>query len=210
MFIQESCEAFSNKLASKAPIPGGGGAAALVGALAAALSSMVANLTLGKKKYEAVQPEMSELLFDTEILRHNLMQLVEEDAMAFEELIQAYKMPKTTEDELSAYKQVLSEKSIEAAEVPWKIAELCGKVLLMADRAAEFGNTQAVSDAAVSALLARAALRSACYNVRINLNTIDDALYVENRLMLMEELQKRAELQEIEVLKKTDKILAKN
>ena len=129
--------------------------------------------------------------------------------MVFDDLMQVYKMPKATEEEQEAYKQNLSEKSIDAAEVPWKIAELCGKVLLMADRAAEFGNAQAISDAAVSALLARAALRSACYNVRINLNTIDDPLYVANKLKLMEELQIRAQYQEQEVLSKTDKVLNK-
>lgn len=208
MFIKKTCENFVDELASKAPVPGGGGAAALSGALAAALSSMVCNLTMGKKKYEDVQQKISELLCDTEMLRYNLLQLIDEDAYVFGELMQAYKLPKSSPEELCARNAMLSEKSMAAAQVPWQIAQYCERVLDLAQQVADIGNIQAISDAAVSAILARAALRSACYNVLINLGSIEDQAYISEKLAEMQAIQERAEEKEREVLKKTDKVLA--
>lgn len=205
--LEKNCKEFLDMLASKEPVPGGGGAAALAGALAAALTSMVCNLTFGKKKYEAVQLEISELLLDSEVARGRLGDLVNEDARVFAELMQAYKMPKNTEEEKALRTQTISERSIDASEVPFEIATVCLRVLELSDKAAKIGNQQLISDAGVAALLARAALRSACYNVLINLSAIKDGEYIRIKLQEMKELKSRAFELEEKVLESTEKVL---
>lgn len=205
--LEKKCEEFLDLLASKESVPGGGGAAALTGALAAALTSMVCNLTLGKKKYEDVQLEISELLMDAEVVRGRLADLVNEDARVFAELMQAYKLPKVEVEEQFVRIKTISDCSIAASEVPWEIAQACLKVLLLADKAAAIGNQQLISDAGVSGLLARAALRGACYNVLINLAAIKDGEYIRNKLQQMKELKQRALELEEQVLEKTEKVL---
>lgn len=205
--LEKNCKEFLDLLASKEPVPGGGGAAALAGALAAALTSMVCNLTFGKKKYEVVQLEISELLLDSEVARGRLGDLVNEDARVFAELMQAYKMPKNTEEEKALRTQTISERSIDASEVPFEIATVCLIVLELSDKAAKIGNQQLISDAGVAALLARAALRSACYNVLINLSAIKDGEYIRVKLQEMKELKRRAFELEEKVLESTEKVL---
>lgn len=205
--LEKKCEEFLDLLASKEAVPGGGGAAALTGALAAALTSMVCNLTLGKKKYEAVQMEISELLLDAEVVRARLADLVNEDARVFAELMQAYKLPKVEVEDQFVRVKAISDCSIAASEVPWEIGQACLKVLLLADKAAAIGNQQLISDAGVSGLLARAALRGACYNVLVNLTAIKDGEYIRNKLQQMKELKQRALELEEQVLEKTEKVL---
>lgn len=205
--LEKRCVEFLDLLASKEAVPGGGGAAALTGAVAAALTSMVCNLTLGKKKYEDVQLEVSELLLDAEIARSRLADLVNEDARVFDELMQAYKLPKEEVEDQFVRIKAISERSIAASEVPLEIAQVCIKVLQLANRAAEIGNKQLISDAGVSALLARAALRSACYNVLINLSAIKDGEYIRIKLEQMKELKQKALELEEQALEKTEKVL---
>lgn len=205
--LDKKCEEFLDLLASKEAVPGGGGAAALTGALAAALTSMVCNLTLGKKKYEDVQMEISELLLDAEVVRARLADLVNEDARVFAELMQAYKLPKVEVEDQFVRVKAISDCSIAASEVPWEIGQACLKVLLLADKAAAIGNQQLISDAGVSGLLARAALRGACYNVLVNLTAIKDGEYIRNKLQQMKELKQRALELEEQVLEKTEKVL---
>lgn len=205
--LEKNCKEFLDLLASKEPVPGGGGAAALAGALAAALTSMVCNLTFGKKKYEEVQLEISELLLDSEVARGRLSDLVDEDARVFAELMQAYKLPKATDEEQALRIRAISERSIDASEVPFEIACVCLKVLELSNKAAKIGNQQLISDAGVSALLARAALRSACYNVLINLSAIKDGEYIRVKLQEMKELKRKAFELEEKVLESTEKVL---
>lgn len=203
-----SCEEFLEKLASKEPVPGGGGAAALGGAIGAALASMVANLTLGKEKFLAVESEMLRLAAASEYLRQELLQLAQEDASVFEAFMNCYKMPKATDAEKALRQDKIQEAAKMAAEIPLKIGEKSLAVLLLAAEAAELGNPAVITDAAVAALMARAAVRSAVYNVKINLNLINDRDYCSVVAGRITALEQEALAAEKNILEHTDKVLA--
>ena len=179
-FRDQTIEAFIQELSSKAPIPGGGGASALVGALSASLTHMVGALTVGKPKYAAVEAEMQELLNDTEALANSFLALMDEDAEAFEPLAQAYRLPKETDEE-KANKAVLMEAALKSAvQPPLEIMETCAKALPLIALCAEKGSVVAVSDAGVAASLCRAALEGASLNVFINTQGMQDKAYAES------------------------------
>jgi len=179
-FRDQTIEAFIQELSSKAPIPGGGGASALVGALSASLTHMVGALTVGKPKYAAVEAEMQELLNDTEALANRFLALMDEDAEAFEPLAQAYRLPKETDEE-KANKAVLMEAALKSAvQPPLEIMETCAKSLPLIALCAEKGSVVAVSDAGVAASLCRAALEGASLNVFINTQGMQDKAYAES------------------------------
>lgn len=179
-FRDQTIEAFIQELSSKAPIPGGGGASALVGALSASLTHMVGALTVGKPKYAAVEAEMQELLNDTEALANRFLALMDKDAEAFEPLAQAYRLPKETDEE-KANKAVLMEAALKSAvQPPLEIMETCAKSLPMIALCAEKGSVVAVSDAGVAASLCRAALEGASLNVFINTQGMQDKTYAES------------------------------
>ena len=165
---------FINELASKAPTPGGGGASAYVGALACALSSMVGNLTSGKKKYANVEEQVQSHLLYCEDLRESLLEQIDADALAFEPVAAAYRMPAETESEKAAKNIALQEALMDACKVPLHIIELCSCVLDEALFFAKCGSRLAVSDAGASAILAKAALEAAALNVYINTNSMED------------------------------------
>ncbi|MGI6129582.1 MAG: cyclodeaminase/cyclohydrolase family protein [bacterium] len=165
---------FLEQLASDAPAPGGGSASALAGALAAALVNMVANLTQGKEKFVAVEAEMVKLSQDATALRQQLATLIEEDVLAFQQVMAAFKLPKETTADKEHRRARIQESMIYAAKVPLKTAETALKVLEIVHLAAEKGNPAAASDAGVAALLAQAAVEGAAMNVRINLESIKD------------------------------------
>jgi formiminotetrahydrofolate cyclodeaminase len=168
---------FLDALASSAPAPGGGSAAALSGALGAALVSMVCNLTLGKKKYADVQDEIAALVEQSEDLRNKLTELLEADVQVYTGVSNAYKMPRKTSEEKAARSAAIQEALKDAAKVPMQVAEACAQVLGLCTPAAELGNVNVVSDAGVAALMAEAGLRSAALNVIININAIKDAAF---------------------------------
>ena len=203
-----SCEEFLEKLASKEPVPGGGGAAALGGAISAALAAMVANLTLGKEKFLSVESEMLRLAAASEYLRQELLQLAQEDASVFEAFMNCYKMPKATDAEKALRQAKIQEAAKMAAEIPLKIGEKSLAVLLLAAEAAELGNPAVITDAAVAALMARAAVRSAVYNVKINLNLINDRDYCSVVSGRITALEQEALAEEKNILEHTDKVLA--
>jgi formiminotetrahydrofolate cyclodeaminase len=178
MFTDKSLNEFLDALASKEPAPGGGSGAAMGGALGAALVSMVCNLTIGKKGYEAVEQEMKDLLAQSEAIRLELPKLLEADIEVYTQVMAAYRLPRTTDEEKAARQTLLQQRFKEAAEVPLQIAERCSRIVQLALPAARMGNKWAVSDAGVGALLGEAALRSALLNVEINLASIDDEAYV--------------------------------
>ena len=163
---------FLGELASDSPTPGGGSVAALCGALGAALNSMVANLTIGKKKYVDVEEDMKKALAGAETLRLELTQMIDEDAVAFNKVMVALKMPKETDAEKASRKTALQQALVDAATVPLAVMEMCVGVIRMAKPVAEDGNVNAVSDAGVAALVARAGVHAAGLNVRINLGGI--------------------------------------
>ena len=198
---------FLTALASSAPAPGGGGGAAMAGALAAALASMVANLTIGKEKFAAQECEVKALLQEAEQLRQDLLALVEDDAAVFNSFMACYKLPKTTDAEKAARTAAIRKVAKQAAEVPLAIAKASYKVLQLAHRLVIIGNPGVITDGACSALLARAALRCAEYNVRINLGLTKDEAYNEQVAAELNKLLKTAEELEEQALAATDKAL---
>jgi glutamate formiminotransferase/formiminotetrahydrofolate cyclodeaminase len=159
-----------DSLAGAEPTPGGGSAAALAGALAAALAAMVGRLTSSRKAYAKVAPEFTALTEEAERLRLELRRLVDEDAAAYDAVMAAYQLPKGTGTEVKARQEAIDRALLTAAEVPLRTARAAARVAELARRAAQAGNQNAVADAGVAALLARAALTGARYNVEINVN----------------------------------------
>ena len=198
---------FLTELASSAPAPGGGGGAAMAGALAAALASMVCNLTIGKEKFAAQECEVKALLQEAEQVRQDLLALVEDDAAVFNSFMACYKLPKTTDAEKAARTAAIRKAAKQAAEVPLAIARSSFKVLQLAHRLVIIGNPGVITDGACSALLARAALRCAEYNVRINLGLTKDEAYNEQVAAELNKLLKTAEELEEQALAATDKAL---
>jgi glutamate formiminotransferase/formiminotetrahydrofolate cyclodeaminase len=170
----ESKEDFLDRLAGASPTPGGGSVAALSGALGAALVSMVAALTIGKKKYAEVEEAIKEIRKDSEALRSRLTRLIERDAEAFEAVMHAYKMPRGNEGEEMARSAAIQRSLLAASQVPLETIERALEVIELAERAAEIGNVNAVSDAGVAAYMGEAAARGAALNVRINAKGLSD------------------------------------
>jgi len=202
-----SCQEFLEKLASNAPTPGGGGGAAMAGALAVALTSMVGNLTVGKEKFAQYEAEVQELLAKSEALRMKMFALVNADAEVFNSFMACYRLPKNTDEEKQARNQAIQNAAKEAAEVPLRIAEACLEVMKLAERIAIIGNPGAITDAAVSAIMARAALRSAVYNVVVNLKLIKDEAYNQAMYAELEAMQNEAEALEKATLITADEVL---
>ena len=165
---------FLDEVQSGSPTPGGGTVAALAGALAAALIGMVANLTVGKKKYAAVQDEMNAAREDALQLRARLVGLMRRDSQAFDRVLLAVRMPQATPEEAEEKDRALVEATWEATRVPLETAEIAAKAAELAARMVAKGNANAASDAATACALARAAVDSALWNVQINLQNLPD------------------------------------
>ncbi len=162
-------DALLERLASSDPVPGGGSAAALAGAMGAALVAMVAELTRGRPEYAEHEATIVELRTEALARRDLLLELAEEDATAYDAVVRARRMPKESESEREVRTTALRGAMVDAARVPLRAAVVAGEVLELAERMAPIGNRNAVSDAGVAAQLAAAALRGALLNVRINL-----------------------------------------
>ena len=189
MLMDLKVKEFADRLAAGVPTPGGGSASALAGCLAAALGSMVCDLTLGRPKYEAVRPDMEKAREALSGMRRDLLALVDRDAEAYDEVARAMKLPRETPEEKAARQQAVAKANQFATEIPVKTAETCLAVLEQVRIVAEKGNPNAVSDAGVAAHLAHTGLAGAALNVRINLPGIpdrDQAARIEERLSRME------------------------
>lgn len=169
---------FSDALAAQTSTPGGGGAAAITGSIAAGLLSMVVNFTLGKKKYAEVQEEMERILVESEAIRIDLLALADADVAAFSAVADTFSMPKASDEEKAARTAALQEALKGATKVPFVIAERCLSILQLTAPVAEKGNQNVVSDAAVAMHLAHGAMQSAVVNVDINLKAIKDESFV--------------------------------
>jgi len=180
LFTEKSVAEFLDALASRAPVPGGGSGAALGGASAAALISMVCNLTVGKRGYEDVQGAMSDLLDKSEALRKELAELLEADTQVYSKVMAAYRKPRKTPEQRRAREEAMEVALKEAAEVPLAIAQRCAQIVDLALPAAEMGNQWAVSDAGAGVLLAEASMRAALLNVYINLSSIKELSEVKD------------------------------
>jgi glutamate formiminotransferase/formiminotetrahydrofolate cyclodeaminase len=183
---------FLDALAAGTPAPGGGSASAYSGAAGAALVVMVARLTIGKKKYDAVQAQMQVILERAETLRIDLTAAIQRDADAFSSVLDAFMLPKGAQEEQSARQQAIQAATLEAAQVPLQVARMAVEVLELAAQVVEKGNLNAISDGATGAALARAALTGAGYNVRININSLSDQSPAAPLLAELAELERRA------------------
>lgn len=170
----ESLSGFVASVAAPTPAPGGGSVAAHVASLGAALAQMVAGLTVGRKKYAAVEGAMKDLALEAAALGNTLTTLVAKDAQAYEGVMAAYRLPRDTEAQAADRQGAVDAALLEAARVPLETARACAGVARLAATAATQGNSNAVSDAGVAALLAEAACRGAAYNVRINIASMSD------------------------------------
>jgi formiminotetrahydrofolate cyclodeaminase len=170
---EQTIAAFAEDLASANPSPGGGSAAAVSGVLAASLVKMVAGLTVDRKKYASVQDEMEGIAEEATSLVKLLSELADRDARAYDGVMEAYKLPKSTEEVIKLRHEAITEALHHAAEVPLQTARAASQVLALAVLAAEKGNANAVTDAGVGALLAYAAFQAASYNVMINIDSLE-------------------------------------
>jgi glutamate formiminotransferase / formiminotetrahydrofolate cyclodeaminase len=185
-------DAFVDEVSSDSPAPGGGSVAALAGALAAALAAMVANLTVGKKGYEATWEAMSALALRAQAVKARLARAVDEDTDAFNAVMEAMKLPKKSPEESAAREAALQEGYKAAVRVPLETAEACVEALALAKEAVG-GNRNSASDAGVAALMARAGVHGAALNVLINLGSINDAAYVASMKAAAAGLRARAD-----------------
>ena len=181
-----------DQLAEATPTPGGGSAAAYVGALGAALVGMVARLTVGKKSYASVEAQMNEILKQAERLRYELTDAVTEDSAAFEAVMAAFKLPNDTPKQQIQRAAAIESDTLRAAQVPLAVAQKAVTVMALAERCVALGNLHAISDAASAASIAHAALISASYNVRANVAGLVDKTAGENYLTQVHVLEKKA------------------
>lgn len=188
------------RTASGDPLPGGGSAAALNAALAAALIEMVANLTIGRKKFEGVDAEMRALALKAAELRAAAVADIDRDSKAYAQVLSAFQLPKTTDDEKARRGRAVEEAFKHAALVPLSVARKAAALMALGRSVIVKGNPNAASDAAAGVLAARMAARTAVYNVRINLGSIRDAAFTTELTREAERLEAEAESQEKEIL----------
>ena len=188
MLLEQKTTDFLEQLSSSAPIPGGGGASAAVGAFASALGLMVTNLTVGKKKYADVEEEILEIREKLEQKKQDLVRMVDEDAEAFEPLAKAYRMPKETEEEQAQKEKVMEAALKNAAEAPLCIMKTIVVTMEMIQVLGEKGSRLAVSDAGVAILFAQAALEGASLNIFINTKMMKDQEEAERLNYLADQL----------------------
>ena len=188
MITQTSVDDFLERLASGNATPGGGSAAAVMGAMGAALVSMVCNVTIGKKGYEAVEPELWAVRAQSESLRIKLAAMVAEDIAAFDSLMAAYKRPKLSDEDKRRRAQEIQVSLRRATEVPLDCARACAEVIKLARRASEHGYRSVVSDGGVGVLAASSGARSAALNVFINAPALKDRTFADAATAEMDKL----------------------
>jgi len=182
MTMNSSIGTFLDDLASERPTPGGGGAAAVCGAIGAALVSMVANLTIGKKNYEAVWEDLEAVNAKAEALRAELTGAIEEDVVAFNSVMGAYGLPRATDEEKAERTASIQAALKDATLAPLRAVKACFEVMRLSAAVAEKGNLNVISDAGVAVLCANAGLRSAALNVFINAKAIKDRDFAEKQI----------------------------
>ncbi len=199
--ISLNIKQFLTELASSSPAPGGGSVAALSGALSSALSAMVCNLTIGKDKYQDVEKDIKKSLKKIEKIKSKLIELIDLDTNAFNEVIKAFKMPKKTEEDIKKRKNAIQKGYKKAAMIPYKTAKTCQMILDIAQLLVEKGNKNSITDVAVSALMANSGVKSAILNVKINLGSINDQKYVKEISKELTEIEKQSDIQTDKIMK---------
>ncbi|UCE54896.1 MAG: cyclodeaminase/cyclohydrolase family protein [Desulfobacterales bacterium] len=191
---------YFEKTACGEPVPGGGSIAALSAAAAASLSEMVANLTIGKKGYESVEAEMKEIAEVASGLRDKLIKDIDNDPEAYQQVMAAFKLPKMTKDEKNQRTKAIQDGLKKAALIPMGVAEDAFKTMELAEKVIKKGNKNAVTDGAVAAMAARTAVMAAVYNVKINLASIKDDVFVEKLTHKVQILERQVVIKEKEIL----------
>jgi len=199
-YATEALQVYLDDAASKKPAPGGGSVSACVGALGAALVAMVCNLTQGREKFVGVESEIVALVGKAEADRTRLEQLLQDDTTAYNGVIDAYKMPKDTDEEKAARKAAVQAGLIVAADVPLESCRVAVDVCRLSKVAAQLGNPQAITDAGIGAILGEAAVVGAALNVRINLGSIEDCDYTASAGAEIDTIQAEAAALREEVL----------
>lgn len=193
---------FLDEVASSSPAPGGGSVAALAGALGAALTSMVCNLTIGRKKYADVEEEMRRVVKQSEELRAQFTSLMDQDTEAFNKVMEAFGLPKENEAQRALRDAAITAATKEATLVPLEVMKHCIDGLALAQKVAAKGNTNSVTDAGVAALMLNAACEAAALNVRINLKNLSDTEFVNWKTDEMESILRtsRKMLEEVQTV----------
>ena len=198
--IEQKVSEFVAATASKEPTPGGGAIAALTAATGAALVEMVANLTFGKKGYEEVQSEMEELQAKAEAIRNRMLELSQADADVFNIFMNALGLPKNTDEEKATRSAAIQQAYKDAAMVPFEIGELAYQIFDLADFASRKGNQNLITDGIIAAINARAAVKAAFLNVRINLSGIKDESFVTDITTKMNAIEKNLDAKEAAII----------
>ena len=193
-------KSFLERVASGEPVPGGGSVSALCGALSSALSEMVARLTTGKTNDEALDLKMGQAIEATSRMRKKLVENIDRDSDAYDAVMKAYKMAKETDEEKRSRQHAIQEALKEAARVPLLVADMGIRLLDLAESLVREGNQNAITDAAVAALIARSAVIGAVYNVRINLLSVKDVTFRDSAKRQADQLEKRAMEKEKDIL----------
>jgi formiminotetrahydrofolate cyclodeaminase len=201
MLKKMTLEEFSRELATRKAAPGGGSVCALAGGLAAALSTMVAEFTLAKEKFTDRKPEMERLRVDTEHLRNQLITAVDRDAQSYREVLAAFRLPKSTEQEETARSVAVQKAFRKATEVPLEVAQYCLDVLQLTEVAVELGNPDMITDAGVGVVLARSAALGALMNAEFNLGSLKDEFLVAELKVKIEEIKEMVANKEEEILR---------
>lgn len=200
MLADLTIKGFLAETAGSAPVPGGGSISALNGAIATALTEMVANLTIGKKKYEEVEGQMKTIAIEASLIRQRLVAYIDKDSEAYDRVFAAFRLPKETEEEKATRSRVIQEATKEAALVPLQVAEEVVSVMETIIYVAHKGNQNAVTDACVAMMTARTCVLGALLNVRINLSSIKDEAFVRR-------MTEKADHMEAEAIRIEQKLL---
>ena len=200
MLTESTVRDFVSELASNSPAPGGGSVAAIAGALGAALTSMVCNLTVGRKKYAAVQGELEGVLSASEKLRTAFLELVDEDATAFNKVMTALALPKETDEQKQRRSDAIARETKNATVVPLRVMELCEEAIRLTKTVAEKGNVNSISDAGVAALMIHAGCLGAKFNVHINLGSLTDQIFIQETSARAAQLSHQVETVSHEIL----------
>jgi formiminotetrahydrofolate cyclodeaminase len=204
MLSELTIKEFLEKIASELPTPGGGSVAALSAALAASLTEMVANLTIGKQGYDDVEDEMKAVAQDALRLKSKFVSAIDRDSNAYNDVITAIKLPGDTEAEKRHREEMIQSGLKQATLVPMAVAEDAIRVMELAGKAVTKGNKNTITDGAVGVMMAKTAVLSALYNVKINLRTIKDKAFIDEISKQVKELEQNALQREKELLSNID------
>lgn len=208
MLVNLSIKEFLAQTANNEPVPGGGSVAALNGAIAAALTEMVANLTIGKKKYEDKEELMQSIVSIANDYQQQFIRNIEADSIAYKQVFTAFKMPKDTEEQKTERNREIQEATKCAIQIPMEVARKAFGLMDFIERIIDEGNQNAVTDAGVALMNTRTAILSAILNVRINLGMIkDDDDYINLLTDETNRIERETLVKEQELLQKVNKII---